>query len=296
MAKAAQPALFEEGEVAPMPGKIEQEAFAIYNDVAGRAGWTKAGKLSPERARKIKAAVREVGSLVEWRAALERGARSTFLTTKFRPDLEFVCRKPKIVKMSEGGFDDPGAAGPNNSLSARMGPSDEWAKRLRDHKPRGFWPVGSWGPRPDAHGCQAPPAMLEAWRKQHGITVAAPVTSTREQRLADMIVSYRKVGYYDRANALEEQLAVLEKRPAVLVPAPEVARVGMPDQSAEIGGNSRTNGQRFSQGVDEQRQFRANSAGNSRNPAENRRGGPITDVEPEWTDDIPEGAYGNAED
>jgi hypothetical protein len=244
-AAAADQPLFGEGELAPMPGKIEQQAFDIYNEIAAKVGWATANKLSPARQKQLKAAVTEVGSLVEWRTALERGARSTFLTTKFRPDLEFVCRKPKIIKMWEGGYDDPGS-GPK-TLAQQMAPADPWASWLRDYRPGGFWP-SNLGPRPEDHNCRAPKDMLEACRRRLGIVVAAPQRESEVERLTAMIVSQRKYGFWDRANLNEERLAKLENRPPVLVPAPDVAHLGMdvgktlPLADVEKSGISRPSG------------------------------------------------------
>ncbi len=216
-------ALFEDGELPPMPGKVETQAFEVYNEVAEKAGWTRANKLSPDRQAKLRKAVHEVGGLVEWRAALELGARSTFLTTKFKPDIEFVCRKPKIVKMSEGGYSDPGTAADGKpSLGKMMAPSDPWAVWLRDYKPRGFWPA-HLGPRPEEPNCRAPAPMVAAWRERVGFKAPAVVRETAEDRLAHLVVSYRQRGFYDKGNIAEEELARLQGRPAVLVPGPDVA-------------------------------------------------------------------------
>ncbi len=265
-AKAAPaPALFEEGELPPMPGKIEQQAFDVYNEIAAQAGWTRANKLSPDRQTKLRKAVHEVGGLIEWRTALELGARSTFLTTKFKPDLEFVCRKPRIIKMSEGGYNDPGmAADGKPSLGKMMAPSDPWAVWLREYKPRGFWPA-HLGPRPEEPNCRAPRAMVEAWRERVGFKATAVVQETAADRLTSMVASYRKHGFWDKANAAEEELARLLGRPPVLVPAPDVAGLGMPPKPAAPSN------------------WTAKSY-------EGRKAEPsITDVE--WSDDIPEDAY-----
>ena len=264
---AAQPALFLEGELPPMPGEIEQKAFDAWNAVAERAGWPKATKLSPTRMRKLKAAVKEAGGLVEWRTMLERATRSTFLTVKWRPDLEFFCQPAKIIKTQEGGFDDKGA-GPDGgmSIASRSDPETEWGRRTRGYLPGGLW-MTHWGPKPEQPGCQAPPAWLVPWREKHGIVVVIHQKESRADRLAHSIATHRKLGNHARANALELELATLEGKSPVLVPP----HPSVKDANAPSGAKN----------------------GHSVDPrmGHNRPPGPITDVDEDsgW-DMVPEGA------
>lgn len=179
-----------------MPGKVEQQAFDTWNEIAGRVGWPKATKLNPDRQRRLKKAVKEAGSLLAWREMLERAAKSTFLTTKFKPDLEFVTRPAKLLKIMEGGFDDTISSGPSS-----------FASQLRGIGTRVSY-------------AEAPKPFVQ--------------TETLEQRLAASIVSYRRYGKWAEANRVEEKLAAIEKREPVLVPAPEVAGIGFPPRPPEI--------------------------------------------------------------
>lgn len=230
---SAEPALFRDGELPPAPGPIESQGYEIWNEVAERAGWTKATRLTPERMKKIRRAVTEAGGLVGWREALERGAKSQFLTTKFRPDLEFATRIPKLLKMMEGGFDDQGLGQKATTVGVPQQAALNWRAILETYRPKGFWP-SMQGNRPEDPGPHLAPAeMIEKWRKDRGLTQdpAPAAKETREERMAASIVSYRRIGQYDRANKIEEDLARLEGRPPVLVPSPEVADLGMPPKS-----------------------------------------------------------------
>lgn len=262
--KTEAPALFLEGELPPAPGPVEQGAFDCWNEIAERAGWPKATKLSPTRMRKLKAAVKEAGGLVEWRTMLERATRSTFLTVKWRPDLEFFCQPAKIIKTQEGGFDDKGA-GPDGgmSIASRSDPDTEWGRRTRGYLPGGLW-MGHWGPKPEQPGCQAPPAWLVPWREKHGIVVVIHQKESRADRLAHSIATHRKLGNHARANALEAELAAMEGKPATLVPHPTAADHGMPQRA-------------------EKPPQRRDNRGHNGPP------GPITDLEPPDWEMEPEG-------
>ena len=48
-----------------------------------------------------------------------------------------------------------------------------------------------------------------------------PDLTTSEERMAHTIRTYRKYGKYGDANRVESELAKLQNRPAVLVPAPD---------------------------------------------------------------------------
>ena len=82
-------------------------------------------------------------------------------------------------------------------------------------------------PVPDAHKGPAKattPKRLHipmAYQPPHLKPAAPFVPEPREVRLAALVVSYRKVGKWADANRVEEELAKLENRPPVLVPAPD---------------------------------------------------------------------------
>ena len=226
--------LFQDGELAEAPGPLERQAFEIYNEAAERIGWTKATKLTPERCKKLRRAIKEVGGLIEWRNALERGGQSNFLTTKFRPDLEFVTRLPKLLKMSEGGFDDQNLGNKPTTVGVVQGTAAlNWRAILETYRPGGkFWP-SIQGRRPEGPGPHLAPAdMVEAWRQKHGVTGMeghnGPPQETLLDRLQGSLESYTRLGRYADANRIAERIAALTGQPAVLIPDPSVVHVGMP--------------------------------------------------------------------
>jgi hypothetical protein len=224
------PALFEDDQIADVPAKWATDALAAWNETAAKVGWPTARFLTEARRRALKRALKDYGSLVGFRANLEKAARSSFLTGKttrdekhaaWRPDLDWFIKPSTVVKILEDKYvDQAERQATPMSLSRQMDPTDQWGRWLRDYKLKSFWP-SHLGPRPEAHDCRAPKGMLEACRERLGIVASAPVVETREERLAGSIVLHRKYGRYDRANALEEELARLEGRPPVLVPSPD---------------------------------------------------------------------------
>lgn len=240
-AKTAEaPSLFGD-DLAPAPEPVAVEALAIWNTIAPGAGWPEAKFLTASRRTAIKRAVADYGGILGWKAHLATAATSDFLTGKskrgaehvnWRPDLDWFLKPANVLKILENKF---GGVAPSASV-AHVAPANrgtDWRGRLERYKRGGFWHRETDGPRPEDPGPHKAPAdMIEAWRKRHGIVERAqPGQETRETRLASSIASYRRLGQYDRANAIEEQLAALEKRPPVLVPHPTAAGLGMPPRA-----------------------------------------------------------------
>lgn len=224
--------LFRDGELADAPSPVETNALAMWNEAAASSGWPRASILTDKRRKGLQRAVQDCGGLAGWKAALARAQKSDFLTGRsgrsgahanWRPDLEFFLRPAQLLKLIEGGWDN---AGPAPTLAPATKTADElWSGYLEGYKPRGWWPT-SRGPRPEDPGCQGPPALIKYWREVHKVVMRDRAAETREQRLTGMIASYRKVGYWQKANECEEELARLEGRPAILVPSPDVAQAG----------------------------------------------------------------------
>lgn len=238
MATAGQLDMLAGVEKTEPPGPIADEAFAIWNEMAQRFGWVKANHNKHGRPAQLRRAVKDCGGIHQWRALLEKCGTSDFLcgrtNSKDRKPFSFNldwCLKPSnLTKIEDGNYFSAAVRGaaPTETFSQRLAKAagTDWKKRLQKYKPGGFWHVETEGPRPEHPGPHhASVELIEQWRKYY--KVAEPTQQTREQRLAFLIESHRKRGNYKQANDLESELAQIEGRDAVLVPAPEVARHGM---------------------------------------------------------------------
>ncbi len=270
------PSLFGD-DLAAMPEPIAVEVLKIWNEIAPKAGWPEAKFLTASRRAAIKRAVADYGGVLGWRVHLTTASTSDFLTGKsrraaehvnWRPDLDWFLKPANVIKILENKYS---GVAPSASV-AQVAPASrgtDWRGKLERYKKGGWWHRETDGNRPEDPGPhKAPAEMIEAWRQRHGIVERPqPSQETRATRLAASVVSYRRLGQYDRANAIENELAALEGRPAVLVPAADVADHGMPQRA-------------------EKPPQRTSNMGHNRPP------GPITDVpmdEPPPWEDIPEG-------
>ena len=274
-----------DGETTPHPGLNVQRFLALYNDYAKRNKWVVTTVLDDSRQSKIKKSLPVYKGLDGFEKALEVASRSDFLMGRvagrdgrktFKLDLDFLLAPKTRARVIDGfynGEDQSMATKPTERIKP-VGMN--WRAILETYRAGKFWPAMQ-GNRPEGPGPHlAPEEMVAAWRQKHGVTGMVghngPQTETREDRMASSIVSYRKHGQWDRANKIEQELSVIQKRPAVLVPSPDAPN---PDLSPR---QSPTNGSH-------------GSAGKYANPR-----GPVSDVvadePPPWSDaDVPEGQY-----
>lgn len=237
MSAPAQVDMFAGLEKAAPPGPVATAAFEVWNDCAKKFGWATATALAHGRPGKLRNTVKELGGIHQWRALLERCGTSDFLCGRsqsvgrapFNFTLDWALKPANMLKLLEGNFLPKAPGGPPIAVQADP-PKIAWRTVLEGYRPRGFWP-GSYGPRPEDRGCRAPAEFLDPWKAKHGIGGAAAKAETVEDRLSSLIVSLRHSGYYNRANLREEELARLQGRPPVLVPAPDVAHLGMPPKN-----------------------------------------------------------------
>lgn len=226
------------GAVGP-PTAVVQAAADSWNEYAERFKWRKANVLDKARRATIARAVGDYGGLAGWRAALEKVSKDRYVQAlvppapgskfrQFRAHIDWFCQAKTIRQVGDEFYEDEGA----DRLVAsgkKDGPVEteleKWGRWLKTYKPGRFWP-SSQGERPESPHCRAPAGPLSYWREQNGVAVGAAVVRTEEtkaDRLRTTITALRNAQQYDRANAREEELAALEKRPPVLVPSPEVA-------------------------------------------------------------------------
>lgn len=237
MSKPKSPALFEDGELAAAPDSLVQAAVDCYNETAKALPWRQSTSLTEARKTALRRTIKDYGGILGFKTAMARAAKSPFLLGHTGRTGVYKSWRPTLAF-----FCQPKSI--ENLLDGVYDPEPEVPKRI--HLPNvGFKPP-------------------------HLKNMPAFVPEPREVRLSAMIASYRKHGDYQRANKIEEELATLENRPAVLVPAPDVAWVTMPPSSKEQPRGYQTGTDRPKPSI-------------------------ITDV-PEWNDDmIPEDAYGEVE-
>ena len=231
----AQPDMFAGMEAVVPPSPTVLEAQEIWNTYAEKNKWKKCVVLDKARKATIARAVGDYGGILGWRQALEKVERNRFVMGKvppregtrfkqFQAHIDWFCQAKTIRQVFEGFYEDDGGQDgieqPGSSFRSKMKALVDWDARLNRYRKGGFWHVPTEGPRPeDAGPHKAPAEKIEAWRKKHGIVERKQ--ETREERLAASIATFRRLGDYARANGAEEQLAALQGRPPVLVPAPE---------------------------------------------------------------------------
>lgn len=229
-------------EKAKPPSPVVVEAQRIWNEFAVKNSWRKCNGLDKARKATILRAVEDYGGIVGWKKALETVERSRFVMGKvaprpgsgfkqFKANVEWFCQAKTIRQYQDEFYEDDGGQDGVASIrgsgeGARPSESNEekWKRWLSGYRPRRFW-AGSQGPRPEDPGCQCPAGLLAWWREQHGVAVAPTVKESRLDRLQGLVRSYERIGKYADRNRCEEELAKLEGRPAVLIPAPEVAHL-----------------------------------------------------------------------
>lgn len=238
MPKDAEPALFGDDELAPVPERVCTEALAIYNEAAKAGGWPEARFLTSSRRSAMRRAVKDYGGLAGLKAHLDAASRNDFLTGKtwrdekhlnWRPDLDWFLKPANVLKVLEGKWPaNTGASGAQNGAAARVvDPLEDQRLKLRGYRlgRPWLWPAIV---RPELPGAERffDGELLREWRERNMVQVAPTVQETEAQRLAHTITAYRQAGKWADANRVEERLAALEGRPPVLVPAPDVRRPG----------------------------------------------------------------------
>lgn len=284
--------LVDEDQVGDTPDSAARGAFDLWNEHAKKFGWPVAQHNTAGRPAKLRRTVKDVGGLPQLRRLLEKCGTSDFLCGRsqgrerkpFKFTLDWFVKPANLLKCMEGNYFSDDVQAQSMKPVPVESETEKWSRWLRTYRPGRFWPTSSQGPRPEDPGCIAAPGPLAYWRKKHNITVAAaPRAESREDRLRATITTFRKFGRYDRANEIEQELADIEGRPAVLVPAPEVAHL--------TGSESQSPSPRLPMSqkspADEERARREAFE-------KKRQSGTASDL-PGWVDEaIPDSAYGDA--
>lgn len=215
------------GEVLPGTEDNVTVAFAIYmHEAAKQQHWVKHRRLIKPWRVSIKERMDEHDGIASWREAITIAARSDFLSGR--------------ILGARGRF--------QLDINFLVQPRS-FAKILD-----GFY-TREQGPT--TQKLTLPTLMTPPQKPQ-----PAFVPESIDVRELSMIASYRRHGKFADANRIEEQRAKRLGTPPVLVPAPEVAREGLPEETRPV----------------------------VKKPAA------FTDVVPDWTaEDVPASAYHEAE-
>lgn len=236
MAKAAQADMFagmKEDRGPPPPSLIA--AQEMWNEFAEKNKWKKCVVLDKARRAAMERALDDYGGMLGWKQALLKVERNRFVMGKvppregskfkqFQANIDWFCRAQTIRQVFEDHYEDDGGQDgiePKGDFRRRLNAASfDWDKKLAAYKPGGFWHVDTMGPRPEDKGPhKIPEDKLKAWREKHRIGERRE--ETLEERLAASIATYRRLGDWARANAAEEKLATLQKRPPELIAAPD---------------------------------------------------------------------------
>lgn len=107
------------------PALLDQEAdaWSVFQRAAAAHGWPVPSKLTETRRAKLARAVRELGGVAGWSAALDRAAASAFLSGRrgsFVMTLDWMIEGDNLVKLGEGNYDDPPPGGGRGGGSPAM--------------------------------------------------------------------------------------------------------------------------------------------------------------------------------
>lgn len=191
------------GEVLPNTEDNIIVAFALYQQEAtNQKHWRSHRFLTDPIRKAIKARLAEGGGIESWREALGIASRSDFLSGNITQ-----TGKPRF-RMDLNFFTRP--ASYEKILSGFYTREPEPPPRI--HIPTGYQPP---------HRKPAQPFVPEH----------------PDIRDSAAIISWRKIGRFDKANEVETRMAARQNRPPVHVPAPEVAREGVAPESRRTARN-----------------------------------------------------------
>ena len=245
-AKAEQPPLFGDGEIGPAPDKLLTDAKDAWNEHAKAIqNWPEIKILDDSRSTKLKKAIRTSGGLVGWREMLREAAKSDVLTgraawTKGSKwfNFDWLIKPANLVKVLEGNYKNPEA----EPVSFAQQMKGVGVKSRYAEPPKPF------------------------------------VAESQDVRELAMIESYTKHGRYADANRIVEQRAKRLGIPAVLIPDPSVAHVGMPPKQPVQRAQPKP---------------APHAAPNGSAAPGPRKAAAVTDIVPDWLNEpIPDSAYG----
>jgi uncharacterized protein YdaU (DUF1376 family) len=98
---------------APVHASPASEAVAAYNRAAEAAGWPKVQRMTPQRARSLRARLAECGGIDGWEVALRRAMDSDFLCGRTpKPwtgfGFDWLTKAANFTKLMEGNYENRG--------------------------------------------------------------------------------------------------------------------------------------------------------------------------------------------
>tara|TARA_B100000678_G_scaffold290340_1_gene303031 strand:- start:2330 stop:3379 length:1050 start_codon:yes stop_codon:yes gene_type:complete len=123
----------------------------------GKRVWPRVQQFTQSRKSAVLQRVSEVGGLPEWREALERASRSSFLTGQndrgWTPNFDFFCQQSSFTKLREGQYDDrkPTGGGAPTSRPKSGSRGRTFEDDLRDIAEERGWASGSDPQREQQH-------------------------------------------------------------------------------------------------------------------------------------------------
>ncbi len=105
---------------APKASVLARDAFALYNEAAGRCGLSIARSYTKPRARALALRVKEAGGIDGFKKAIANLEQSDFLKGKnnrgWRADLDFICQPASFMRLFEGGYNNGNGSGSAENL------------------------------------------------------------------------------------------------------------------------------------------------------------------------------------
>ncbi len=140
-----------------------EQAVTAWNASAARAKWRSIRILTVDRERKLRRILR--GSLELWMEGLAKAEASDFLCgrTDYVFNIDTMLRDNFFARLVEGAYDNRGSAVVYKSPETLL-----WEARLARWKPGALW-LGIWGAPPTDPACEAPAAVVEAWRARQNM-------------------------------------------------------------------------------------------------------------------------------
>lgn len=153
--------LRSEGVSSPPDYDLALQAYHEIGDQLesrfGKRVWPRVQQFTQSRKSAVLQRVSEVGGLPEWREALERASRSSFLAGQndrgWTPNFDFFCQQSSFTKLREGQYDDrkPTGGGAPTSRPKSGSRGRTFEDDLRDIAEERGWASGSDPQREQQH-------------------------------------------------------------------------------------------------------------------------------------------------